>query len=896
MEAIVSRGPADRCDACWRKIPHPEPGARWQNLAEPFMDRGAVMNHRGGDPPTGVIALLFTDIEGSTRLARLLGAGWGDVLAAHHAIVRDAVRASGGWIDSSAGDGFCITFKQAASAGHAAVAIQRQLRSHHWPTAVGELRVRMGLHLADVEWRDDGYVGLEIHRAARVAAAAHGGQLLLTGPAAQLLEGVVPSQPLGAHRLKDFPLPIALHCAVIDGRGAAAFPPPRTLELRVGNLPACAGELIGRETDLQRVRAGLSDDGERLLTLLGRGGVGKTSVALAAANDLLNHYQGGVWWIDAAQITDAAGLWTTMAHVCRVTAPGSPADGLIADLGSRGETLLVLDNLEQIAGAGEALDVLVERLPDLAILATSQLPLRSRFERRLPLDSLELPDALALLSRAARRLGLSLEDESACTELVGLLDGLPLALELAAGRLRLFTPSELVQRLHDSPTVLQDCSRMSRQRSLAAALDWTLGLLHDEARLLFERLGAFAGPFELADVEAVAGSDGLDVVDAFDALVEAALVRRIETGEGRIRFGFPEAIRQEATRRLDASGDEATRRAHAERQRDLVWQLRIYEIMDSRLVQTGQLAAADTTAALRWAWEHDPQLAREIALGRFALAHHVGALGEARVLIEQIEAHPGEDPRIVDLVRVHRCGESAYSGGRADRFHSVSAYTSLLPQITDAHARFLCCLNLSVALSLLGRFDEALTRNEQALEHGKSISPLAEANALAVRGDILLEAGRYAEAEEANRAADFACAGTRTPALERIEITRAELASRRGDHRDAFATYARFLTDAEVAGDRDYIDIVFECLVRALARGGRPRAMLEVAGIVETVGSERVGRGGPRTLVWDEPEPAIATALHALGPEGEALLSVGRTIAPAARVKRVCALLYSDEP
>jgi class 3 adenylate cyclase len=227
------------------------------------------------EPPSGLIAMLFADVVGSTRLAASLGEEWAVVLSAYHEIVERCVRAAGGWVDATAGDGFFVTFADVTAAGVAAVATQRELRAHRWLDSVGELRVRMGLHVGQVGRHSHGYVGLEIHRAARVGAAAHGGQILMTGVAAELLRDVVPSQALGAHRLKDFPAPIALFCAVVDGQGAEAFPPPRTLEVREGNVPAASFQLIGREHDLDRVRAALQRDGERAVTLLGRRRGGK---------------------------------------------------------------------------------------------------------------------------------------------------------------------------------------------------------------------------------------------------------------------------------------------------------------------------------------------------------------------------------------------------------------------------------------------------------------------------------------------------------------------------------------------------------------------------------------------------------------------------------------------
>jgi class 3 adenylate cyclase len=344
-------------------------------------EAGQLRQGGGIGPPSGLIAMLFTDIEGSTRLARSLGAEWPEVLAAYHQVVEGMAHDAGGWIDGTAGDGFFITFGDVAQAGRAALGMQRALHAHRRPAAAGGVRVRMGLHVGTVERRSHGYVGLEIHRAARVGSAAHGGQLLMTGAAAELLCDVVPSQPLGAHRLKDFPAPVTLYCAVIDGRGAGAFPPPRTLELRVGNVPVPSIGLIGREADLARVRVALQRDHERLDTLLGRGGVGKTSVALAAAHDLLEEYEGGVWWIDASHERDSAGLLGAIARGCRIDALGPMQEAVIADLGSGGALLLVLDNVEQVAGARSLLDALLANVPDLTVLVTSQLPLLCQGER-----------------------------------------------------------------------------------------------------------------------------------------------------------------------------------------------------------------------------------------------------------------------------------------------------------------------------------------------------------------------------------------------------------------------------------------------------------------------------------------------------------------------------------
>ncbi|HWF50781.1 MAG TPA: NB-ARC domain-containing protein [Solirubrobacteraceae bacterium] len=808
--------------------------------------------------------MLFTDIEGSTGLASSLGERCAGVLEAYHEIVEGAVGAAGGWVDGTAGDGFFVTFEDVSAAGRAAVAMQRRLRTHAWPAAVGQLRVRMDLHVGQVERRARGYVGLEIHRAARVGAAAHGGQLLMTGVAAELLRDVVPSQPLGAHRLKDFPAPTALYCAVIDGRGAGEFPPPRTLELQIGSVPAMSFALIGREHDLGRVRAALQDDGERLVTLLGRGGVGKTSLALAAAHALFAEYAGGVWWVDAHQERDATGLCGAIARTCRISVEGSTEQALISEFGSRGPVLLVLDNLEAISGAGALLERVSARLPNLWVLATSQLPLGGRHERRVQLDRLEGGDALALLSRTAQRLDISLDDDRAGAELVELLDGLPLAIELAAGRLRLFGAAELVRRLRESMSILQDRARPERHRSLAAALEWTLDLLDRDASELFTRLGVFAGPVELEDIEAVTG-DGLDVISAAATLADVALLHRVESGDGLVRFGFPEAIREHARQRLDAAGSPAWRRAHAVWQRDLVWPLRIYESADARLVERGHRSAAETRAALAWAWDHDRDLAREIALGRFPLAARAGSGPEARALINRLIADPGEDARVADLVRTHSCTHYVAGGDTRDVEASLVA---LLPELTDPQARHLCLLNIGLVMIWDRRFEEGLPWIDRALELVREGDPLVRASVLPMKADTLMEAGDNDGAEQVIRASDALAGSRHSSDRNLLRVTRAELASRRGAHAEALDGLGRVLADTESVGDSIAIFATILSLVRAFRRAGSESEMLESAGIATAFTEEEPSYRRFAEVALSDSQTAIDDAIRRLGPSG----------------------------
>jgi class 3 adenylate cyclase/predicted ATPase len=836
------------------------------------------------EPPTGLIAMLFTDVEGSTRLATALGEQWDGVLGGYHEIVGSTVELFGGWVDETAGDGFFVTFRDVTKAGRAAVEMQRRLRDHPWPAAVGELKVRMGLHVGQVERRGHGYVGLEIHRAARIGSAAHGGQLLLSGAAAELLRDVVPSQPLGAHRLKDFPAPTALYCAVIDGRGAGDFAPPATLELRLGNVPLPPLMLIGREADRDRVQAALRRDGERLVTILGRGGMGKTSLAMVAANDLFEAYPGGVWWVDGAPERDATGLRAAIARGCRIEAEDSSQTALVNDLGSRGPLLLVIDNLETVPDSAEVLDSLLDRLPELQVLATSQLPVHSTRERRLALDRLAETDALALLERVAERLGVGLEDRRACAELVALLDGLPLAIELAAGRLRLFGPAELVRRLRQSMAILEDRTRSERHRSLTSALAWTLGLLDPGARELFARMGVFAGPVELQDVELVVG-DGRDVFAATESLLDAALLHRVESGDGRVRFGFPEAIRQEAARALEGVDAERWRRAHAQWQRDLVWPLRIYEIAEADAVERAHGAATETHAAIAWAWERDRPMARQIAVARYALASRAGVIAEATALVERLLADPGDDPRVVDLVREHALVFHS-SEALADRGEEL---ISLFTELRDDYAVFLCGMNIAIVLTWERRYDEALAWADRSLELARDIGPLAEASMLGIKADTLLEAGRVDEAEVAILQSDAATGGRRSGTPEMRTILRAVLASHGGLHDEALDSLARVLTSAESSGDSSTILVALAALVQAFARAGRDRELLEAAGITRALVAERDLLNEADFAV---PAAVVADALERVGPSGASILDAGRAVEPARRVKRACTLVY----
>ncbi len=711
-------------------------------------------------PPEGTIALLFTDIEGSTRLATELGGDWAGVLADHHELVGYAIAAENGYVAGIEGDAFFATFVDAAAAARAAVSAQRALRDHQWPAAVGELKVRMGLHVGYVERGETGYVGLELHRAARVSAAAHGGQLLMTSVARGLVGDAVPTESVGAHRLKDFPAPEQLFCAVVDGRGAAAFPPPRAGEVRPTNLPAGAPALVGRDDDLERVREALLVDRERIVTLTGRGGAGKTSLALVAAASLLDAHPGGIWLVRLANVADPENLPFALAASAgaQLNTESSPLQELTNRLRDRGPTLFVLDNMEHLVAAASVLSELLEALPELSLMITSQTPLRLAEERVLPLDALDDEAALALIERVAKRRTASFSVYRAgredLLELVRMLDGLPLALELAAARLAVLRPAQLIERLRASPDVLRDdrVDRPERQRSLRATVDWTLELLDQAARALFVRLGAFARPVELEEIEAVAGQDGLDVLGAVATLVDVALVRRVESGDGRIRFGLPEALRQIASALLDAAPDgDSWRRAHATRQYEIVWAARAL-LVTNRVYDAAVRADLEIAAARRWAGDADPPLGQALAAARGALLADNGKLREAFAMLEPLMDTAPADP-VVYGQALWAYSWALMASGRADEAKTVG---DLAVELAAGDVDRCLALNMR---SLAHTFTEEHDQGVRDIEESASIAP--RLGPAAMSGILMLEGQAHLFAGHPERAAEFLAEGRR---------------------------------------------------------------------------------------------------------------------------------------
>lgn len=537
--------------------------------------------------PTGTVTFLFTDIEGSTRLLQRLGGRYPEVLDQHHRLLRAAVQENAGHITHTLGDGAFAAFPRARDALAAAVAAQRAIGTCSWPEDAA-VRVRMGLHTGEPVSAEIGYVGVDVHLAARICAAGHGGQILLSqatyGLVADELPKALSLRYLGEHRLKDLARPQRLFQIVVPDL-PSDFPPLRSLGVRPNNLPVELTSFIGRERELGEIRELLAKS--RLLTITGTGGCGKTRLAVRAAADLLDEFSNGVWLVELAALTDPSLVVQTTAGVLGVPEPshGVLLRALIDFLRSR-SVLLILDNCEHlIASCAEMVTVLLQSCPHLTIMATSRErvavkgevtyevpPLSLPDPRRLPaLEDLSQYEAVRLfVERAASgtpSFTVSQGNVASIARVCQQLDGIPLAIELAAARVRALSVEQIANRLDERFRLLTTGPRtaLPHHRTLQSAMDWSYGLLSKDERTLFSRMSVFAGGFTLDAVEAVCAGGGIDahaVLDLLAQLVFKSLVVSRDVDE-RMRYWLLETVRQYSRGKLQEAGETSkTRREH----------------------------------------------------------------------------------------------------------------------------------------------------------------------------------------------------------------------------------------------------------------------------------------------------------------------------------------------
>jgi predicted ATPase/class 3 adenylate cyclase len=545
--------------------------------------------------PTGTVTFLFTDVEGSTRLLRELGAErYAQVLADHRLVVRDASADEGGVEVDTQGDAFFIAFPTATGAAAAA-------RSSLEALAEGPVRVRIGLHTGVPTLTDEGYVGLDVHRGARIAALAHGEQILVSPTTAALLDSE-PLRDVGQHRLKDFDGAVRLYQL-----GGKEFPPLRTPGSV--DLPIAATRFLGRELELFDAISLVHERDPRVLTILGPGGTGKTRFAIELARLLAEEAEGGTVFVSLAPLRDSTFVTAAIADRLGAASPDAPA--IAARVGER-RTHVVCDNVEHLLpAAARSLAELVAAVPALRLFATSREALRMRGEAELDLPPLVPSEAVALFCERARDLRQEIGATDVVAELCERLDRLPLALELAAARTKLLAPAVLLERLGNRLDALKGTrDTEERHATLRATIAWSYDLLDEDERKLFARLGVFRAGCTLETAELVADAE----LDTLASLLDKSLLRRRTGRLGEERYWMLETIREFALEQLQAAGEaEQLLRRHAERMLLVARSAHLSELDAESNVELALAEREDLRAALDWTQQHDVELGLEIA-------------------------------------------------------------------------------------------------------------------------------------------------------------------------------------------------------------------------------------------------------------------------------------------
>ena len=701
-----------------------------------------------GGFPRGTVTLLFTDIEGSTRLLQRVGEHYADVLQTCRHILREAFQQYHGHEVDTQGDAFFVAFARASDAVSAAVTAQRALASHAFPEGV-TVRVRMGLHTGEPQRTAEGYVGLDVHHAARVISVGHGGQVVLSRTTRDLIEHTLPEgvslRDLGQHRLKDLQHPSHLFQLVIANL-PADFPPLFTLDSHPHNLPIQPTTFIGREREVATVQRLLEREDVRLLTLTGPGGSGKTRLGLQVAAELIDHFADGVYFVDLAPISDPDLVVPTIAQTLAVKESGTrPMLELLQAFLQEKLLLLVLDNFEQVVSAAPRLSDLLAHCPLLTLLVTSRHVLRLSAEHEFAVPPLSLPDlkhlpdlvnlsqyeAVALFierAQAARsEFQVSNATAPAVAEICARLDGLPLAIELAAARIKLLPPQALLARLGQRLAVLTGGVRdaPARQHTLRSTIDWSYQFLDVAEQQLFRRLAVFIGGCTLEAAEAVCSEGGAgarSLLDGVASLMDKSLLRQTEQEGAEPRLVMLETIREYAWECLSASGEmESIRKVHAAYYTQLAEEAAPKLTSAEQGLWFTQLERENPNlrAALQWALERKEAelvLRLSTALSYFWLISDL--LNEGCEWLEQVLAASGEMDASVRAKVLQGFGLLLLNRGdykQAERRieESVALYRELGDTISMARSqRYLALVLLSY-----GQCRRAILLFEECLTH-----------------------------------------------------------------------------------------------------------------------------------------------------------------------------------
>ncbi|HTC85219.1 MAG TPA: tetratricopeptide repeat protein [Candidatus Acidoferrum sp.] len=703
------------------------------------------------DRPTGVVTFLFTDIEGSSRLEQRVGtAAYAALRERHRVLFRGAFAAHGGIEQGTSGDSFFVVFPSADGAVRAAVEGQRALAAEPWPDD-GAIRVRIGIHSGQAVFSDRDYVGIDINRAARIEAAAHGGQIVVSDTTRALAAGslaggdtaeTIGFLDLGLNRLKDFE-PIQLHQVTAQGLGRD-FPPLRALDARFINLQPPVTSFVGRRREIDEVVALLATS--RILTLTGPGGTGKTRLNIAAAQKALSTFPAGAAWVPLGAVTDPNLVPTSIAAVLGLVDEGTRdlVDALAERIGAD-RLLLVLDNFEQVVAAASVVGRLIARCPGLTVLVSSREVLRLAGEREYPVQPLTVPDpgaaadpeamadseSIALFVERAREVRpdfhLSPENAAAVATIVARLDGLPLAIELAAARIRILPPSALAARLEQSLGILAGGARdlPERQQTLRGAIAWSYDLLDPREKAFFRRLSAFSGGWSLDAVGPVGDPSaelGIDPLDGLGSLVEKSLVRQADGTGDEPRFRMLQTIREFGLEQLGAAEESA-----AVRDRHLTVFAGLAAEAETEIVGKDTRRWLDRLAdehdnirsALRWAMESDQLETGLTMAGKlWRFWHQRGHLGEGLGITNALLACPAAAAHTAGRAKaLNGAGGLAYwqndfaAAGRyyAEQLEIVQELRDL-PGLAEAN------YNLGFLEAVPGHFEVALERYQTALE------------------------------------------------------------------------------------------------------------------------------------------------------------------------------------
>jgi predicted ATPase len=782
-----------------------------------------------GELPDGRLTLVFTDVEGSTQLLHRLGDAYADVLAGHRRILREAFARHNGTEVDTQGDAFFYVFPTADDALAAAGEGCELLES-------GPVRVRIGVHTGTPQLTGEGYVGTDVHLAARIAAVGHGGQVVVSRATSRELGSEHELIDLGEHRLKDFDEPVQLFQL-----GARSFPPLKTVANT--NLPRPASSFVGRAGEAAALVARIRG-GARLLTLTGPGGSGKTRLAIEAATELVPEFRAGVFWVGLAPLDDPE---LVLEEISRTL--GARED-LARHIGER-ELLLVLDNFEQVVEGGPAVGGVLSRCPNLHLLVTSRELLRLHDETEFPVEPLPGEDAAQLFTE---RSGLPADETVAA--LCAALDNLPLAVELAAARTDVLSPAQILERLERRLDLFRGARDVdARQQTLRAAIQWSHDLLDEDEQRLFARLAVFAGGCTLDAAEEVTGAE----LDVLEALVQKSLVRH--TGE---RFWMLETIREYARERLEKLGEsDAMRRRHAE------WFLALAEEAEPHLDSAGQvewLARLDEDAANIREVAGQPDLAgRFLVALRFFWAKR-GYVAEGRRFVDDLLPQVTDEDPAKAMALVTGALLAVMQGDYDASIAWSERAIELGEAVGDERPGLEVASVLGRSLLTLGEEDRALALFREAAERGPAIGrPGLAAIALLNLGYLALFRGELEVADDhLRRAVDLARSCGERHAESRSLAARSSVALEDGRPYDARELALESLAIAAPARDRDNACWALELAGCALASAEPDRAAC-LLGAAEEL---RTALGGSLTgLELAQHERALSLLSVSLAPE-----------------------------